>query len=318
MRTLIIGPNDAGQRLDKFLLKSTRLPKSLMNKYIRKKRIKRNGARTSFAAFLSEGDEIALYINDEFFPAAAPPPRSNLKLDIVYEDAHLLLIWKPAGLLVHADAKTKQADTLAGAIIAYLADQGSYCPDREHSFTPAVCNRLDRNTEGLIIAAKDAPSLRLINEKIRQGQVEKHYLCQVEGRLFPPQGALHGYIYKDHAANRSRLADTPLPGGKEVRLSYQLLAYDKKACFSTLDINLLTGRSHQIRVQLAALGHPIRSDRKYGAKSALYPRRPEALALCAYRLYFARSAHNNLLSYLEGQTFTRYPLWWPETSPAAR
>jgi 23S rRNA pseudouridine955/2504/2580 synthase len=183
MKTFTIGPNDAGQRLDKFLRKAVPgLPASLMHKYVRLKRIKLNGARCEAARRLALGDRLELYVNDEFFgpKAAAGFMDAPADVEIVYEDENVLLADKPAGLLSHEDA-SESADTLINRIRRYLHEKGEYAPENEQSFAPALCNRLDRNTGGIVIAAKNAEALRILNEKIKLREVTKLYLCLAHG-----------------------------------------------------------------------------------------------------------------------------------------
>ena len=186
MRSLKIGRNDAGQRLDKFLGKAVKgLPQSLMYKFIRTKKIKVNGKRTVQNYFLSEGDEIQLYIKDEFFGApeadASALTRIKPKLDIVYEDENIMLLNKRPGVLVHEDSDARD-NTLIMHVKAYLINNGEYDPEAENSFAPALCNRIDRNTGGIVIAAKNAEALRIMNEKIRENRISKYYLCLVHGK----------------------------------------------------------------------------------------------------------------------------------------
>ena len=170
MKEIVITHNDAGQRLDKFLSKSFKdLPQSLMYKAIRTKNIKRNGKRCTPADRLEEGDVLALYIKDELLQPSCfryDFMSASTKLDIVYEDEHLLLLNKPTGLLVHPD-ENEYRDTLIGRIQRYLYEKGEYIPDNENSFTPSLVNRIDRNTCGIVIAAKTAAALRILNDKLK-------------------------------------------------------------------------------------------------------------------------------------------------------
>ena len=179
MKEYTIGSNDAGQRVDKFILKvAKQLPKSMLYKMIRKKRIKRNGKRCDAADQLVEGDLLQLYINDEFFGEQKESVIFNplrREFDIVYEDQNILLVNKPIGLRVHGD-QGETENTLVHQVQQYLIEKGDYCPEQEQSFSPALCNRLDRNTQGIVIAAKNAASLRILNQKIQERQIQKYYL----------------------------------------------------------------------------------------------------------------------------------------------
>ena len=195
MREFTIHKNDADQRLDRFLLKAVPLlPASLAQKYIRLKRIKVNGARAERDYRLREGDRLQLYLNDEFFEAPSEEnvylTIANPKLHILYEDENILLLDKPAGLVVHADEGEK-VNTLVNHLLAYLYQKREWKPREENVFTPALCNRIDRNTGGIVIAAKNAEALRVLNEKIRERELSKFYLCICLGRPGPPKGRTH-------------------------------------------------------------------------------------------------------------------------------
>ena len=200
MRNYIIGKNDAGQRLDKFITKTLpSLPKSLMYKYLRLKRIKLNGKKADISARLNEGDSVDMYISDEFF-AEKEEKYSFLgagkALDIIYEDENIMVLDKKAGLLSHPD-EGEYVDTLIGRVQRYLYEKGEYDPKNEASFTPALANRIDRNTGGIVLAAKNAESLRILNEKIKYREIKKLYLCLLIGCPPKKSDTLCGYITKD-------------------------------------------------------------------------------------------------------------------------
>ena len=268
MREITIGKNDAGQRLDRFVSKSLPLlPPALLQKYIRLKRIKCNGARAQRDQRLQEGDVLQLYINDEFFDK---PREDNLfltlfkpSLDIVYEDENLMLLNKRPGLVVHAD-ETEKVNTLINHIQAYLYQKREWNPKWENAFTPALCNRIDRNTGGIVIAAKDAETLRVINEKIRDREIDKRYLCITAGRPKKPEGRVECFLLKDEKKKQVSVYHKPIPGGKTAITDYKVL--ETRGELSLVEIGLETGRTHQIRVHLAYIGHPILGDTVYGAK----------------------------------------------------
>lgn len=283
MREFLINRNDADQRLDKYLTKSLkRLPKSLMYKYIRNKKIKVNRKRCEISQRLNEGDLIQMYISEEFFEDQSDLSfmQASDQLDVIFENEHLLIVYKPANLLVHSD-DADQSDTLMDRILKYLVKTKAYDPHGEKSFTPALCHRIDRNTEGLVIAAKSAEALRMMNEKIREREIEKHYLCIVEGQLRGSEKLVH-YYRKDEQKNKAILSSVPKDDLSEVSLIYKSLAVKDK--YSLLDINLLTGKSHQIRAQLSFIKHPLLNDIKYQGKPF---RKLEGQALCAYKICFA-------------------------------
>ena len=314
MRILTINGNDAGQRLDKFLSKAVRgLPPALMYKYIRTKKIKRNRARAHPEEILCEGDEIELFIRDEFFGSPERDTGALLriapKLDIVYEDGNILLLNKRPGVLVHEDAGASD-NTLLMHLRAYLAQKGEYDPGAEQSFAPALCNRIDRNTGGIVIAAKTAAGLREMNAHIRDDEVKKFYLCAVHGRMPARQDTLHGWLRKDSAANTVQVTDARTPGSKEIVTRYRVLR--ERGEQSLLEVELVTGRTHQIRAHLAHIGHPLVGDGKYGVNRADRARGYRHQALYAYRLEFRFRAPGGVLESLNGRQFALDPdgIWF--------
>ena len=307
MKELLIGKNDAGQRLDKFLSKAVpRLPKSLLYKYIRLKRIKLNGKRCENSAMLQENDRLTLYINDEFFQLTSGKSKEFMKapaeLNLVYEDENLLLIDKPPGLVVHTD-NSKTADSLINRVQYYLWKRGEFDPDREHSFAPALCNRIDRNTGGLVIAAKNAESLRILNEKIRNREIRKFYLCLTEGVVSPSTGILRGFLSKDSSQNKVFLNKEKTDSNKEIATKYQVIKSDKK--YSLVEVELLTGRTHQIRAHMADIGHPLVGDKKYGAKE-----KSKYYMLYSYKIRFDFRSDAGILNGLNGKIFQTDKIWF--------
>ena len=307
MREFTIGKNDAGQRLDRFVSKNLPLlPPALLQKYIRLKRIKVNGKGSKRDARLNAGDILQLYINDEFFDK---PNEENLfltvfkpVLNIVYEDENLLLADKRPGMVVHAD-ETEKVNTLINHIQAYLYQKKEWNPKWENAFTPALCNRIDRNTGGIVIAAKNAEALRIMNEKIKDREIEKYYLCAVHGRPSPAEGMLSGYIFKDAKKNQVYVRHQPEPGAKLSQTKYRVLK--SKNGLSLVECELLTGRTHQIRAQMADAGWPLLGDGKYGSerKNKQYGE-TGGQALYSYRLVFRFTTDTGELNYLNGKEFT--------------
>ena len=306
MREITIGKNDAGQRLDRFVSKSLPLlPPALLQKYIRLKRIKCNGARAQRDQRLQEGDVLQLYINDEFFDK---PREDNLfltlfkpSLDIVYEDENLMLLNKRPGLVVHAD-ETEKVNTLINHIQAYLYQKREWNPRWENAFAPALCNRIDRNTGGIVIAAKNAETLRVLNEKIRDHEIEKSYLCVALGRPKPPEGRVEGFLLKDEAKKQVSFYRRPVPGGKSAVTLYRTL--ESRNGLSLVECRLLTGRTHQIRVSLAEIGCPLLGDGKYGRGDVNRKYGETRQALYSYKLRFAFPTDAGMLNYLRGKEFT--------------
>ena len=304
MKELTIGCNDAGQRLDRFLAKAVPLlPASLAQKYIRLKRIKLAGKRVSRDTRLNEGDVLQLYINDEFFDT---PSQDNAyltvatpKLNIVYEDENLLLVDKRPGLAVHPHDGAEYGKTLIDHIQAYLYAKHEWRPREENAFTPALCNRIDRNTGGIVIAAKNAEALRILNQKIKDREIDKRYLAIVEGTPKPKEGVLKGYLFKDAVKNRVFVTDTPQAGSKSCETRYRVL--QSKNGLSLVECELVTGRTHQIRAQFAHAGHPLLGDGKYGKLDKRYARTYQALY--SYQLTFRFTTDAGCLAYLDGRQF---------------
>ena len=306
MRELTIGKNDAGQRLDRFVAKSLPLlPPTLLQKYIRLKRIKVNGRGAKRDTRLESGDILQLYINDEFFDK---PSEENIfltvfrpQLDIVYEDENLLLVNKRPGLVVHAD-ETEKVNTLINHIQAYLYQKREWNPRWENAFTPALCNRIDRNTGGIVMAAKNAETLRILNQKIRDREIAQFYLAIVHGRMKPSQGKLEGFLLKDEDRAQVKVFSRPVPGGKSAATLYKTLR--TAGGLSLVECELLTGRTHQIRAQFAAAGHPLLGDGKYGRERDNKKYGRSFQALYSYKLAFTFPTDAGLLEYLRGRVFT--------------
>ena len=304
MKSVTVNTNDASQRLDKFLGKYFKtMPKSLIYKGIRKKRIKINGKRADIDYILKEGDVIDLYINDEFFEV--PDERlSFLKceptLDIVYEDENIILMYKRAGMIVHDDEDEK-INTLLNHMKAYLYKKGEYDYKKENSFVPSLCNRIDRNTEGMVIGAKNAQALKVINEKIKTREIKKYYLCLVKGKLKEKEATLTDYLVKNTEQNRVYVHQTPQRDGKTIITKYRVLK--EGTLTSLVEVELVTGRTHQIRAHFASIGHPLAGDGKYGTNEFNDKVGMKTQALCSYKIRF-EFGDENILSYLNGKEFT--------------
>lgn len=306
MKEFTIGKNDAGQRLDRWLAKTVPLlPAPLAQKYIRLKRVKRNGKGSKRDVRLEVGDVLQLYINDEFFQT---PNRENAflsvfkpQLDIVYEDEHILLLNKRPGMVVHPDDQ-ERVNTLLTHIQAYLYQKKEWSPYWENSFAPALCNRIDRNTGGIVIAAKTAEALRIMNQKIKDRELTKLYLCVIRGELRPRKGELEGFILKDENKAQVKVYDHPVPGGKTALTLYNTLATE--GGLSLVECDLITGRTHQIRAQFAAAGHPLLGDGKYGRERDNRPFGRSYQALYSYKLRFEFTTDGGCLSHLNGMEWT--------------
>ena len=305
MKELTIRKSDADQRLDRFVAKAVPLlPDSLLQKYIRIKRIKVNGKGAKRDDRVNEGDVLQLYINDEFFET---PSEENAylkvgapKIEIVYEDENVLLVDKKPGVLCHSDG-TWSYDTLIANIQAYLYARGEWRPREENAFAPALCNRIDRNTGGIVIAAKNAEALRVLDEKIKLREIDKYYLCAVRGRPEPREGVYRDWLFKDARKNQVYIRETSCPGAKEAVTEYRTL--QKKDGLSLVECHLLTGRTHQIRAQMAAHGTPLLGDGKYGEERFNKQFGEKGQALYSYRVVFTLPTDAGCLEYLRGRSF---------------
>ena len=311
MKEIVIKANDAGQRLDKFLTKSfDSLPQSLLYKAIRTKHVKLNGKRTEIAARLCEGDVLTIYLNDDVLTPSKPKYEflsAPTALDIVYEDENVLLVNKPEGLVVHPDDK-EYRDTLIFRIQHYLYEKKEYRPDEENSFKPALVNRIDRNTGGIVIAAKTAVALRILNAKLKAREIDKYYLCLVHGVPKKKEDTLEARLVKDEVNNQVKVLPGKSEAGQLIRTQYRVLATNGQE--SLLQVRLLTGRTHQIRAHLASIGHPLVGDGKYGVNKADRKRGFVHQALWSYKLTFAFQTDAEELAYLNGCTYQVSDVWF--------
>ena len=320
MHELIIKKNDAGQRLDKFITKTLHLPTSLLHKSIRLKKIKVNRKRAEASQMLAEGDRVQCFLAEEFFEAAgigtaapdkgdgAPSQKARSlaaihpSLSVIYEDENILLLNKRPGVSVHED-EHESTNTLITQIQAYLYQKGEYNPDEEQSFAPALCNRIDRNTGGIVIAAKNAEALRVMNEKIKKREIDKFYLCAVHGVPAKESDTLHGYLIKNEMKKQVSVFDkNPPRGAKEILTRYRVIA--KRQDSALLEVELLTGRTHQIRAHLSHIGHPLLGDGKYGVNREDKKRGYKYQALYSYKLKFCFKGEPTALDALNGKEFS--------------
>lgn len=314
MKSFVISQNDAGQRLDKFIHKCVPLlPQSLLYKYIRTKRIKVNSKRAEISTRLAVGDTVDMYIGDEFFAKTEKrydfldAPKS---LNIIYEDENILLADKKQGVLCHPDDK-EYVDTLIGRVKRYLYEKGEYRPDEENSFVPSLVNRIDRNTGGIVIAAKNAEALRILNEKMKNRELHKYYLCVVVGAPPKKSDTLTGYLVKDEKKNEVKISKAAVEGAKTAKTKYTVI--DSVDGLSLVEVELLTGRTHQIRAHMASIGCPLLGDGKYGSnktnkKFGGYKKQ----LLYSYRLQFDFQSDAGILNYLDKQSFEVNDVWFRE------
>ncbi len=314
MLRIVLNENDGGQRLDKFLQKTVRdLPTSLMYKYIRTKRIKVNGKKAKQDMKLAAGDIIELYIPEEFTNAEKKSKADTFSLvtekpDIVYEDENIMICDKRPGLLSHTgdndennSSSLSEKDTLIFIIQAYLNAKGEYSPEDEASFAPALCNRIDRNTGGLVIAAKNAMALREMNRLIRDGKVNKQYLCAVHGRPKPASATLKGFLFKNSKTKMVTVYREMRRGAKEIITSYKTLKHNPELNLSLLEVTLGTGRTHQIRAHMASIGHPLLGEGKYAENKNDRKLGYKHQALYSYKVSFKNA--DGELEYLNSKVF---------------
>ena len=321
MKELTITRNEAGQRADKLLAKYLKeAPKSFLYKMMRKKNITLNGKKMQGNEQLFEGDVLRLFLAEETLQkfqgetqdsvknhGVSSSPSKNprkQKLDIIYEDADILLLNKPVGML---SQKAQPQDVSAVEyLISYLLESGQLTEEELQRFHPSVCNRLDRNTSGILIAGKSLPGLQQMSELLRDRSLHKYYCCIVKGTM---QGTRHlkGYLVKDHASNRVTILEQVPEGTAESRDALPIetvyRAVASRDGQTLLEVLLVTGRSHQIRAHLASIGHPILGDPKYG--SASYNKTQPGLRgqlLHAWRLEFPEGT-----AAYSGQTFFAQP-----------
>ena len=304
MQQITVRENEAGQRLDKMLAKYlNEAPKSFVYKMLRKKNITLNGKKASGNEKLAIGDEVKLFLSDETITkfSSSRIQYTEEKLDIIYEDSHIILLNKPVGML-----SQKAADTDVSAVehlITYLLGSGQLTKENLRTFRPSVCNRLDRNTSGLIAAGKSLQGLKELSRLFKERTLGKYYLCLVQGRV-NDASRISGFLKKDARTNQVKVTKKEEPGSTAIETEYRPLKTGKDT--TLLEVHLITGKTHQIRAHLASVGHPVVGDYKYGVKS-LNDRYQKEYGLKhqllhAFRLVFPELA--GPLFYLSGREFT--------------
>lgn len=306
MKIITVQKNDDGKRIDAFLLKTlTSMPNSLLQKMIRTNHIKLNGKKPKPDTRIKFGDEIKLFISDEFFKQNKTKYdflKAPDNIDIIYEDKNIIILNKKAGILCHPDNK-EYIDTLLGRLQKYLYNKKEYNPKNENSFAPALVNRIDRNTQGLVIAAKNANALKILSEKLRNREIEKYYLCVCVGSPKIKSATISDYLIKNEAKNEVKIFKEPLPNSKTVITKYKVLK--EKNGLSLIEAELLTGRTHQIRAHFSTYGFALLGDGKYGknADNKKYGGYKKQL-LCSYKIKFIFKSNADELNYLNGKEIT--------------
>lgn len=312
MRELVVKKNDANQRLDKFLLKKFKtMPKKMAYMYIRKKCVKVNGKKATPEVMLKENDLLTFYIKDEFFDNIQEENYEFLKapktLKIIYEDENIILLDKKPGVIVHQD-KSYHFDCLLLRLQHYLYDNGEYNPKEENCFAPALVNRIDRNTGGIVIGAKNAESLRILNQKMKDRELHKFYLCLLINKPKKDNAILSDYLIKDEKTNKVTVLRNEKQGAKKILTKYSVLETNNN--LTLCEVELLTGRTHQIRAHMSSIGCPILGDNKYGNKKLNQKYSLSKQCLYSYKLAFDFTTDSGILSYLDKKDFSTNDIWF--------
>ena len=304
MKIVKINHNDENIRLDNFLSKTfNSLKKPTIYKAIRNNQVKVNNKKVRFDYRVQFGDEIKLYLKDALLTNDKTTINTVNKQDfkIIYEDVNVMLVYKPKGLLVHADTANNN-NTLINQVITFLIKTNQYDPSQENSFVPSLVNRLDRNTAGIVLIAKNHKTLDLLNEKMKNHEISKYYIARVHGIVDPKQATMVAYLTKSRNNNLVNITKKPInDNSKKIITEYKMISHDKQT--SLIEINLLTGRTHQIRAHFNYINYPLVGETKYTKSNIDKNYKSNHQALCAYKIVFNFKNKNNHLSYLNNKSF---------------
>lgn len=303
MKTIKINHNDENIRLDNFLSKTFKgLKKPAIYKAIRNNKVKVNNKRVKFDYRVQFGDEIKLYLNDALLiDDKTINTIQKQDFEVIYEDVNIILVYKPKGLLVHADTANNN-NTLINQVITYLIKSNQYNPNQENSFVPSLVNRLDRNTAGIVLIAKNHKTLDLLNEKMKNHEINKYYIARVHGIIDPKQATMVAYLTKNNNNNIVNITKKPINDySKKIVTKYKMISHDEQT--SLIEINLLTGRTHQIRAHFNYINYPLVGETKYTKSNIDKSYKSNHQALCAYKISFNFKNKNNHLAYLNNKSF---------------
>ncbi len=314
MRAVTITKSHDGKKIGRVLRQLfPSLPPSELYKAFRKRDIKINGIRVKEDHQVLAGDIVQIYITDEILDkkghsTPSQPDASHeapKAFTVVFQDSNLIIVNKEQGIFVQPE-KDRQEKSLIELVNIYIKENSSPYEGEGISFTPSLCHRLDRNTGGLVIIAKNQPALDAMLHLIKHREIKKYYLCYVKGKMPSKCAELKGYLFKDQKKSRVYVSDVRTAGSQEIITRYRVLEYIPEKDISRLEVELVTGRTHQIRAHLAHGGHPIIGDGKYGTNAINRPLGAKTQMLWAYKLVFDFN-EGGVLNYLKGREFSVEP-----------
>lgn len=308
MQSVKVSEKNSNVKIEKYLQAIyPELSYSALQKALRKKDIRANGTRVDKEYVVKAGDMLEIYIADELLKGRpdSGDKKGGKAFSIVYEDDNILIVNKKQGIPVHPDREQPQ-NTLIDLVREYLREKNDIRSDSAH-FQPSLCHRLDRNTGGLVIIAKNQASLDAMLEKIEGREVKKYYQCLVKGKMERSSAQLKAYLWKDAGKSRVFVIGSKKPGSLEITTGYKMIEYLPAKDISLLEVELVTGRTHQIRAHMAYIGHPVIGDGKYGINAVNRSFGIKQQALWAYKLKFDFKKEASMLDYLNGKEFSIKP-----------